>query len=56
MAIYEYECEECQKVFLVSETISEHEKGDDEPACPECGSRKTHQLFSSFFAKTSSKS
>ncbi|MFQ5889028.1 MAG: FmdB family zinc ribbon protein [Gemmatimonadota bacterium] len=56
MALYEYLCEDCSKTFTVQESIAKHEKGRRKRACPECGGRKTHQLFSSFFAKTSSKS
>ena len=56
MAIYEYRCDDCRKTFTVSQAISEHEAKPKTPACPKCGSRKTRQLFSTFFAKTSSKS
>lgn len=56
MAVYEYRCRECDHTFVVSETISRHEEKKSNPKCPKCGSRKTRQLFSSFFAKTASKS
>lgn len=55
MAMYEFVCEDCEKTFTVTERISEHE-GHEHPKCPECGSKKTNQLFSAFFAKTSRKS
>lgn len=55
MAIYEYQCDDCKATFTISQTISEHDE-KKRTACPECGSKKTHQLFSPFFAKTSSKS
>lgn len=55
MAIYEYHCQECKATFTITRTISEHERSKKAPECPECGSGKTEQLFSSFFAKTSSK-
>ena len=56
MAIYEYRCDDCRKKFTVSQPISDHEAKRKKPACPTCGSRKTRQVFSAFFAKTSSKS
>jgi putative FmdB family regulatory protein len=56
MAIYEYLCEDCKKTFTTTERISEHEKKRRSPACPKCGGRKTHQLLSGFYVKTSSKS
>ncbi len=55
MAIYEYRCDDCRGTFTVSQPISEHEAKRTRPACPKCRSRKTRQLFSAFFAKTSSK-
>ena len=55
MALYEYHCEDCDETFTVSERISEHEKHRKPPKCPECGGKKTRQLISGFFAKTSSK-
>lgn len=55
MAFYEYRCEDCKKTFTVSERISEHDK-HLKHECPECGCKKTSQLYSEFFAKTSSKS
>ncbi len=56
MAIYEYRCDDSRKTFTVSQRISEHGTKARTPACPKCGSRKTRQLLSTFFAKTSSKS
>lgn len=56
MAVYEYSCDDCKAAFTVSERISEHEKKKAGPTCPECGSEKTRRRFSSFYAKTSSKS
>ena len=55
MPIYEFVCEDCKKPFTVSEAISRH-KGHKHPKCPRCGGKKTHQLFTAFFAKTSRKS
>lgn len=55
MAVYEYHCEDCKAVFTVSERISQHSE-KKRPTCEECGSENTRRLFSSFFAKTSSKS
>ncbi len=55
MAMYEFVCEDCEKTFTVAEAISKH-KGRKHPKCPRCGGRKTHQLFTAFFAQTSRKS
>ncbi len=56
MAIYEYRCDACRNTFTVSRPISEQREAKPRrPGCPKCGSRKTRQLFSTFFAKTSSK-
>jgi putative FmdB family regulatory protein len=54
MPTYEYRCKKCGKQFEVTLRIERHER--TKPKCPKCGSRSNEQLFSSFFAKTSSKS
>lgn len=54
MPVYEYRCTECEEEFTVRMTIGEHER--KRPKCPECGSRKIRQIYSSFFAKTGKKS
>lgn len=56
MPIYEYLCEECEKTFTVTEHMTEHDETKESPPCPKCESDKTHQIFSTFFAKTSTKS
>ena len=56
MAYYEYQCDDCKKMFTVSSLISEHDKLEKQPECPECDGRNVRQLPSSFFARTSSKS
>ncbi len=55
MAFYEYRCDDCKKIFTANYRISEHDKLKKQPECPECSGRHTHQLPSSFFASTSSK-
>lgn len=55
MAEYEYTCDDCKKVFTINERISEHTEKKAH-ACPGCGSEETRRLYSSFYAKTSSKS
>lgn len=55
MAVYEYSCEDCKAVFEVSERISQHSEKKP-PQCEKCGSRDTRRIYSSFYAKTSSKS
>lgn len=61
MARYDYTCDDCKHVFTISERMDDHATGKGRkeakgPECPECGSRDTRQVFSPFFAKTSSKS
>jgi putative FmdB family regulatory protein len=56
MAIYEYRCNDCRAKFTVSQLISEHEERRKKRACPKCNGRNTRQIFSTFLAKTSSKS
>jgi len=51
--MYEYECQDCKKVFTVALSLRQHEQ--DKQACPGCGSKKVGQLISSFIAKTASK-
>lgn len=55
MAVYEYSCNDCKAVFTVFERISEHTEKKT-PKCEQCGSGNTRRIFSSFYAKTSSKS
>lgn len=54
MPTYEYQCKECDHVFTLRMHMEEHEK--KRPKCPECGSRKLSQKFSTFMAKTAKKS
>jgi putative FmdB family regulatory protein len=54
MPTYEYRCLECHETFQCCEGMKEHET--IHPECPQCGSTKVEQLFSSFFAKTRKKS
>ncbi|HUP01120.1 MAG TPA: zinc ribbon domain-containing protein [Gemmatimonadota bacterium] len=56
MAIYEYLCSDCKKTFTLTQSISEHDEARKRAPCPKCKGRNTQQLFSSFFAKTASKS
>lgn len=53
MPTYEYRCKECGHQFLEALRVAEHDK--KKPQCPKCKSKKVEQIFSSFFAKTSSK-
>ncbi len=56
MPVYEYRCEDCKKLFSITETISTHEGKKGRPKCPQCGGKKTERVFSGFYAKTASKS
>jgi putative FmdB family regulatory protein len=44
MPLYDYQCKQCQTVFEVRATFKEKEAGL-EPECPQCHSKKTHQLL-----------
>lgn len=55
MPVYEYRCEDCDRSFAVTRTISEQERERRAPACPDCQGRDTRRIYSPFFAKTSSK-
>lgn len=46
MPLYDYQCQRCQTVFEVRATFKEKEVGLD-PECPQCHSKKAHQLLSS---------
>lgn len=54
MPTYEYRCLECHETFECCEGMEEHEKAH--PRCPQCGSEKVEQQFSTFYAKTRKKS
>lgn len=54
MPSYEYRCLDCGKEFLLILSLKDHESGA--AACPSCGSKKLEQTFTSFVAKTASKS
>ncbi len=54
MPRYEFYCEKCNKPFEAILTLTEYEKG--EIKCPECGSKRVHQVAAAFFAVTSKKS
>jgi putative FmdB family regulatory protein len=54
MPTYEFSCLKCQKEFMITMTIREHdEKG---PTCPSCGSTELEPRFSSVSIKTTRKS
>ena len=54
MPTYEFQCEECKKVFTKRLTIAEYEKRDWQ--CPKCASKKIQQRITLFQTKTSRKS
>ena len=56
MAMYEYRCQDCEKLFTVQERISEHEEKGSKRKCPHCGGKKSERMYSGFFAKTARKS
>ncbi len=54
MPTYDYQCAKCRKKFSLNLSISE--KGNKRVKCPKCNSVKVEQQFTSFFARTSTKS
>jgi putative FmdB family regulatory protein len=54
MPRYEFLCEQCQKPFEVTMTISEREKA--RPKCPSCKGTKVTPQLASFMAQTKKKS
>lgn len=54
MPAYEFKCQACEKIFTIIMKIAELEDG--KALCPHCGTSKTIQVLSSFFAQTSRKS
>jgi putative FmdB family regulatory protein len=55
MPIFEYECTTCGHRFELVLGFADHEKFHDQPPpCPECASRETRQLVSSFHCKVAS--
>lgn len=54
MPLYDYECQNCGKIFIAVLSIKEHERG--EIWCPGCNSKDVKQMISLFEAKTSKKS
>jgi putative FmdB family regulatory protein len=54
MPHYEFVCNACQKTFLMTLSIAEHDA--EKTACPHYGSREVEQRWSAFSAITSKKS
>jgi putative FmdB family regulatory protein len=52
--LYDYECQNCGKVFTVALSLKEHEGGESRR--PGCNSKDVRQTVSHFEAKTSKKS
>ena len=46
MPLYDYQCQDCEKVFEVRATFKEKEEGL-KPECPQCQSKQTRQLLTS---------
>ena len=55
MPTYEFECADCGHKFTQEESFQEHDR-PHRLKCPKCGSRKTKQLISPVFVKTTKKS
>ena len=54
MPTYDFICEDCGHEFEAIMSMSAHAKG--RPACPQCKSKNTAQLITTFTAITSRKS
>lgn len=55
MPLYDYECGQCGTVFTKQESYEVHERRRN-VKCPECESRKTHQLVPAARVQTRKKS
>ncbi len=55
MPSYDYECKACDTIFTEQESFEQHERRTN-VKCPQCGSRKTHQLVPAAHVRTSKKS
>jgi putative FmdB family regulatory protein len=55
MPLYEYHCLDCDEVFAVQLSISDHET-KSHPPCPGCGGSNVRQHFSGVSVITSKKS
>ena len=54
MPLYEFYCETCKREVTLTQSLSEHAKGD--AACPQCGNRAMRPLIGTVFTHTSRKS
>jgi putative FmdB family regulatory protein len=54
MPTYQYRCEDCDKTFERTESISEHDQA--RPQCPQCGSKKVSPVPGRVYVVTSKKS
>jgi putative FmdB family regulatory protein len=54
MPNYEYHCQACDRVFVMTMRVNEHDTA--EVRCPQCKGTDVHQVLSSFVAITSRKS
>ena len=54
MPVYDYTCNDCQKVFETFLTLEEHDH--EKIRCPDCGSKNVEQEAAAFYAVTSKKS
>jgi putative FmdB family regulatory protein len=54
MPTYRYCCQECEKTFERTETMSEHERST--PGCPNCKSKKVSAVPSRVHVVTTKKS
>ncbi len=55
MPYYDYQCEQCERVFTRKESFEEHDHRRFR-VCPECGGRKSRQLVPAAYVQTSKKS
>lgn len=53
MPEYDFQCQDCQHEFTLSETYDEHNRHREK--CPKCGSKHVEQLITSIHVQTSKK-
>ena len=54
MPIYDYRCTDCGHSFVITESLSEHEKAVHR--CPSCDSSKVERVITSVNVQTAKKS
>jgi putative FmdB family regulatory protein len=55
MAVYEFQCSKCRKVFSAEQSFRDFDEGK-KVKCPKCGSKAVTRMLSTVLVKTAKKS